>query len=209
MKCEKCGKSHDGTYGSGRYCNRGCSNSRTHTKETLQKISKGVKTHISKNGHQGGCNKDLMTVDEYENYLFNLNQTLNLKLLEKDFSEVNEHSIKKRVYLEQKGSCNNCGLTEWLGTPIVLELEHKDGNHQNNIRENLECLCPNCHSLTDTWRGRNKKGKRSEKVTDKEICIAYLKEGNIRQALLSLDMAAKGSNYGRVKRALTLNQIPY
>lgn len=52
--------------------------------------------------------------------------------------------------------CNNCELTEWLGNPIPLELEHIDGNSSNNKLENLELLCPNCHSLTDTYRGKNK-----------------------------------------------------
>lgn len=52
--------------------------------------------------------------------------------------------------------CNNCKLTDWLGKPIPLELEHTDGNSSNNLLENLELLCPNCHSLTDTYRGKNK-----------------------------------------------------
>lgn len=52
--------------------------------------------------------------------------------------------------------CNSCGLTEWLNKPIPLELEHKDGNSSNNKLENLELLCPNCHSFTSTYRGKNK-----------------------------------------------------
>jgi 5-methylcytosine-specific restriction endonuclease McrA len=43
-----------------------------------------------------------------------------------------------------------------LGNPIPLELEHKDGNCTNHNIENLELLCPNCHALTDTYRGKNK-----------------------------------------------------
>jgi len=60
-------------------------------------------------------------------------------------------------YFEPK--CNTCGLTEWLGNPIPLELEHIDGNNSNHLLKNLELLCPNCHSLTSTYRGRNKKHK--------------------------------------------------
>lgn len=89
-----------------------------------------------------------------------------------------------------------CGLDEWLGEKLVLELEHKDGNNQNNIRENLEALCPNCHSLTPTWRGRN---KSNVKVTDKDLLIALANTKNIHQALLSVGLAAKGTNYGRAK----------
>lgn len=69
-------------------------------------------------------------------------------------------SNKLRIRLLEEGifphKCNNCELTDWLGNPIPLELEHIDGNSSNNLLENLELLCPNCHSLTDTYRGRNK-----------------------------------------------------
>jgi len=54
-------------------------------------------------------------------------------------------------------ACNNCELTEWNDQPIPLELEHKDGNHHNNLLNNLELLCPNCHAQTSTYRGKNKR----------------------------------------------------
>lgn len=69
-------------------------------------------------------------------------------------------SNKLRLRLLEAGIfkyiCNSCGLTEWLNKPIPLELEHKDGNSSNNKLENLELLCPNCHSFTSTYRGKNK-----------------------------------------------------
>ena len=52
--------------------------------------------------------------------------------------------------------CASCNNIEWLGKPIPLELEHKDGNSSNHILENLSLLCPNCHAQTETYRGRNK-----------------------------------------------------
>lgn len=52
--------------------------------------------------------------------------------------------------------CYRCKRAQWEGQDIVLELEHIDGNRRNNSLENLTLLCPNCHSLTSTWRGRNK-----------------------------------------------------
>lgn len=58
--------------------------------------------------------------------------------------------LLKESYFEHK--CYSCKLTEWMGFPIKLELEHIDGNHSNNQIENLTLLCPNCHSLTPTWR---------------------------------------------------------
>lgn len=44
--------------------------------------------------------------------------------------------------------CEMCGLGEWMGNKIVLELHHIDGNRFNNDLSNLQILCPNCHSLT-------------------------------------------------------------
>ena len=62
--------------------------------------------------------------------------------------------IKERI-LEHK--CSSCSLDNWLNKPIPLELEHKDGNHENNQLSNLCLLCPNCRAQTSTYRGKNKK----------------------------------------------------
>jgi hypothetical protein len=71
----------------------------------------------------------------------------------------------KRYLSEQKNGCWECGITEWNGKPIVLELEHKDGNSQNNSEDNLSLLCPNCHSQTDTYKGKNVgKGRYSRRI---------------------------------------------
>ena len=51
-------------------------------------------------------------------------------------------------------SCEVCGLSEWMGQPIPLEIHHINGNNTDNRLENLQLLCPNCHSLTSNYRGR-------------------------------------------------------
>jgi len=56
--------------------------------------------------------------------------------------------------------CSNCHLAEWLGGPIPLELEHRNGRRDDNRLGNLCLLCPNCHALTATYRGRNQKRAR-------------------------------------------------
>jgi hypothetical protein len=62
-------------------------------------------------------------------------------------------------------------------------------------------LCPNCHSQTETYKGRNKNtGKR--KISDEELLTAYKKYSNIRQSLLSVGLAAKGGNYERLKKLI-------
>lgn len=50
--------------------------------------------------------------------------------------------------------CERCGLTHWLDEKLSLELHHMDGNHFNNSFDNLQILCPNCHSLTSNYRNK-------------------------------------------------------
>lgn len=64
--------------------------------------------------------------------------------------------LQKEGHIERK--CGECGIDEWRGRPISFELNHKDGDNSNHKLENLELLCPNCHSQTETFR--NKRGKR-------------------------------------------------
>lgn len=48
--------------------------------------------------------------------------------------------------------CECCGLEEWQGKPIPIEIHHIDGDSTNHSLDNLQLLCPNCHALTDSWR---------------------------------------------------------
>ena len=68
-------------------------------------------------------------------------------------------SNKLRLRLIRTGllepACAVCSRTKWLGSPIPLELDHRDGDRLNNELSNLRLLCPNCHALTPTYRGRN------------------------------------------------------
>lgn len=66
-------------------------------------------------------------------------------------------SGKLRIKLLAEGlkenKCEICGITKWHGKPIVCQLHHIDGNNQNNNLENLQILCPNCHSQTENYCG--------------------------------------------------------
>lgn len=59
--------------------------------------------------------------------------------------------------------CEICGINEWMGLPLVLELHHKDGDNQNCKYDNLQIVCPNCHSQTDNFRYKNINSKESKK----------------------------------------------
>lgn len=64
-------------------------------------------------------------------------------------------AIKKRLINERGHRCECCRKEMWLGGKIILELDHINGDRDNNSRENLQLLCPNCHALTPTYRGKN------------------------------------------------------
>lgn len=66
--------------------------------------------------------------------------------------------IRKRIIKENllPYKCSKCELNEWLGKKISLHLDHIDGNNNNHDLDNLRFLCPNCHSQTSTYTGRNK-----------------------------------------------------
>jgi len=53
--------------------------------------------------------------------------------------------------------CAWCGVSEWRGRKLTLDVDHVDGCRTHNVRTNFRFLCPNCHSITPTWKGRNKK----------------------------------------------------
>ena len=72
---------------------------------------------------------------------------------------------RRKWLIEARGcQCEECGLVEWRGKPLALELHHLDGDTDNNSADNLKLLCPNCHSQTETFRRKNvlKDGKRQE-----------------------------------------------
>jgi DNA-binding CsgD family transcriptional regulator/5-methylcytosine-specific restriction endonuclease McrA len=71
----------------------------------------------------------------------------------------NRNHIKQRLFeLGLKHNvCEVCGSTQWRGRPLSLALHHVNGDGSDNRLENLQLLCPNCHSQTDNFAGRNRR----------------------------------------------------
>ncbi len=115
---------------------------------------------------------------------------------------LSNHALKK--ILDTAGreyKCACCGINSWQDQPLTLELEHKDGDSFNNDLDNLEYLCPNCHSQTATFRGKNKNtGKK--KITDEQLILALNETKNIRQALIHVGLSPRGGNYSRASKLL-------
>ena len=79
------------------------------------------------------------------------------EILVENSSYANISSLKKRLVNENRleYKCAICGLTNWLGKEISLQLDHINGINNDHRIENLRFLCPNCHSQTDTYAGKN------------------------------------------------------
>jgi len=188
-QCPRCDKEHELP---GKFCSRRCANSRVFSDEAKLKKSIALKGKPAFRSHY---DKEAQAAKSRQKWLEKYNAT--------PFDELGPENKRRRVFEEQKFCCNKCGISEWFSKPIALELEHKDGVNTNNIRENLEGLCPNCHSTTDTWRGRNKPVKNGlNEVTDEFLLKCLNESDNIRQGLLKAGIAAKGNNYSRAKRLL-------
>ena len=67
-------------------------------------------------------------------------------------------SLRKRLIDDgKKYICDECGQEPiWNGKPLVIQVDHVDGDRFNNIKSNLQFLCPNCHTQTETYGSKNK-----------------------------------------------------
>lgn len=70
---------------------------------------------------------------------------------------VKSHILKQKLIRDgiKQDKCEICGISIWQGIKLPLELHHKDGNHYNNNFDNLQILCPNCHSIQEGNAGAN------------------------------------------------------
>lgn len=106
-----------------------------------------------------------LDVSHFCGHRSNIGNCLNIGLKKEDFFKKNkliksQDIIKKLIRTgEKEYKCEICNLTEWNNKPLHLQVHHKDGDHFNNEISNLQLLCPNCHSQTDTFCGRKNKGK--------------------------------------------------
>ena len=104
--------------------------------------------------------------------------------------------IRKHDLIPYK--CAICGLTEWNGKTLSLELDHINGINDDNRLENLRFLCPNCHSQTDTYGVRNSKVTEAHyDISDElatKICSFYIQLKSIDKVAKKLGLMPKAVN---------------
>ena len=195
------------------------------TKEELEQMVKestslhqvALKCGYSENsGSANASIKEMINLYNFDtSHFFELNGVAhnkgiyNYDRFQKDHYLKPAHMIDAIVNL-RGWKCENCGNTEWMGKRIPLEVHHIDGDSCNNILDNLQLLCLNCHALTNNFRSNNNtlKEKRAE-ITEEEFKEALENSPNIRQALIKLNLAPKGGNYTRANEIIAKYNIKF
>ena len=115
------------------------------------------------------CNKEMLrrknTANKYCNNKCQQDHAANVKVAAWLEGKVKTTITVVRRYLTKAFGykCGVCGITEWNNNKIVLEVDHIDGDSQNNDPSNFRYICPNCHSQTSTYKGANRgKGRPKE-----------------------------------------------
>lgn len=155
--CEYCSKEHLGTFASGRFCSRSCSRGySTRAKRADISIRAGLKQKGKVVSEE--TREKLRAV--WKDPLRRVGMGRKTKV-----GEVTKTGfLKGRLML-----CEECGADDYHnGKPLVLQLHHVDGNRKNNRVENLQLLCPNCHSQTHNFAGR---GRRFTKPPKKALSV--------------------------------------
>lgn len=104
-----------------------------------------------------------------------------LELIKSSNSVIHCQHIRKKLVEEgyKEDKCEICGISEWMGKPLTLELHHIDFNHWNNTLENFQLLCPNCHAQVHSLNHTLKRKQREIDKTLKRIKVK--KEKDIKQ----------------------------
>jgi 5-methylcytosine-specific restriction endonuclease McrA len=128
--------------------------------DCLRKLGLGAKGGGSTKGLKNRINKLGLTTDHFRRPVV-INNTAKFAMkdiLIENSSYLNITRLKIRLVNEGVLSyiCNSCNQTDtWNNKSLVLQLDHINGIHNDHRLENLRFLCPNCHSQTETYSGKN------------------------------------------------------
>lgn len=165
MKCLMCHQKQATMYSrytNGKFCSRVCARAYS-TKQKRKYINRIVSKKLE--GRRVGGYKTIS-----DQCLKKKLKNIYKKLMLLPFQNCGKNQQRRRVQVQQDNRCNVCKINDYMGKHIVLQLHHKDGNHCNNVRQNLQILCPNCHSQTHNFNFKNSKYHKSnlDKIHDKK-----------------------------------------
>lgn len=159
--CDYCSLKHNGVYGSGRFCNASCArgfSTRVARLEINAKVSAALSGRPTGHGFTAETRYP-WTPARRKKLAATQVARMRTRFQEMSWDELPRRQKKRRVLQEQRGACL-CGIVNWRDEPIRMEFHHADGNSNNDARENVSMLCPNCHSQTPTYRSNNDRRKK-------------------------------------------------
>jgi DNA-directed RNA polymerase subunit RPC12/RpoP len=174
-KCENCGNEfNDKTSVERRFCSNSCA----------AKINNKLRHKISDKKCLN-CNKILHShQNKYcsNNCCTEYHWKQTITKIENGDTSFNERIYKKYLIHKHGNKCMKCGWNEInpVTKLVPIQLEHKDGNSDNHNLNNLELLCPNCHSLTPTFGALNK-GNGRDALKKKKLIFKEIKCDNTWQ----------------------------
>lgn len=139
-----------------KFCGQSCSAQRSNQKRKIERfcIKCGKILHTGK----VYCSRKCQRQKDYESYVTSWKNGEQDGLIKND--KMSRH-LRKYLLKKNNFSCQKCGwnkINQFI-KKCPVEIHHIDGNFRNNKEENLEILCPNCHSLTQTFRNNNGHGR--------------------------------------------------
>ena len=172
MKCEFCLIEHDGSYGSGRFCSKTCSRKfstfakRAEINLKVSETNKRKGIGFTVRGTGPGW-KDPVIREKAHRVQRNKNAQRRENTPFGRWRKVHQYDF---LLAEQNSLCAICCMPNtWNEKPLKFHIDHIDGDHTNEQRDNHRLVCPNCHSQTPTYCGRNIKLKKSKLVADAGI----------------------------------------
>lgn len=133
--CPKCNATHQKP---GTFCSRKCANSREKSgpPRIPRQCKKCGETFIAPDNSRASkmCDKHREAVGR-----------------RRTWEQVSLGTKKARLIRERGHRCEVCKLSHWLGKLLILELHHINATYRDDSKENLQLLCPNCHSLTPNF----------------------------------------------------------
>lgn len=119
-------------------------------------------------------------------------------------SKHNRSTLRRTIIREEllPYKCAICGIMEWNGKTLSLELDHINGENNDNRIENLRFLCPNCHSQTTTY------GSRNQKITESEYEITEELKDLVIEKYLELKSQKKVAELLNIKHSVVKKIVP-